>query len=68
MAKSAVKTFKKTLLKCANDGTKAYEGYEALLNLRNTPRPGIGLKPRSHHTDNDTDNDNDNYTDTYNDK
>ena len=42
MAESAVKTLKKTLIKCADDGTNVYE---AMRNLRNTPRPGIGLSP-----------------------
>ena len=42
MAESAVKTLKRTLLKCAEDGSNVYE---ALLNLRNTPRSGIGLSP-----------------------
>ena len=42
MAEAAVKSLKKTLIKCADDGTNVYE---ALLNLRNTPRPGIGLSP-----------------------
>lgn len=42
MAESAVKTLKKTMMKCANDGTNVHQ---ALLNLRNTPRPGIMLSP-----------------------
>ena len=42
MAESAVKTLKRTLMKCAEDRSDVYE---ALLNLRNTPRPGIGLSP-----------------------
>jgi len=42
MAESAVKTLKRTLIKCDQDGTNVYE---ALLNLRNTPRPAILLSP-----------------------
>ena len=42
MAESAVKTIKKTMMKCAMDGSNVYQ---ALLNLRNTPRPGILLSP-----------------------
>ena len=42
MAESAVKTLKNTLIKCADDGSNVYQ---ALLNLRNTSRPGIMLSP-----------------------
>ena len=35
-------TPKKTMMKCAMDGSNVYQ---ALLNLRNTPRPGILLSP-----------------------
>ena len=40
MAESAVKTLKRTLMKCAEDRSGVFE---ALLNLRNMPRQGIGL-------------------------
>ena len=42
MAESAVKTLKRTMIKCADDKTNVHE---ALLNLRNTPRPGLHLSP-----------------------
>ena len=42
IAESAVKTLKKTMMKCALDGSNVYQ---VLLNLRNTPRLGILLSP-----------------------